>query len=108
MPLSKKSKVSKVSKKSKTLKEKKGKKQTKKKRSKHSKHSKHTTQPKHSKRFFELPKTREVHNPVIRNKPMHADANISLGILQDLARSKGIPFGGLSKHQLIKKINEYF
>ena len=36
-----------------------------------------------------------------------ADGSMSLTELQILARSKGIPFGGLSRTKLIKKINNY-
>lgn len=42
--------------------------------------------------------------PIVERK---ADENMSLFELQRIARSKGIPFGGLRKTQLIRKINLY-
>lgn len=45
-----------------------------------------------------------VEGPIVERK---ADENMSLFELQRIARSKGIPFGGLRKTQLIRKINLY-
>ena len=36
------------------------------------------------------------------------DSSMSMTDLQHIAKSKGIPFGGLTKQQLIKKINNYY
>lgn len=40
-------------------------------------------------------------------KQSHASENMSLTDLQFMARAKGIPFGGLTKGKLVKKINAY-
>lgn len=40
--------------------------------------------------------------------PAEVNMNMSLSDLQDIAKSKGIPFGGLSKSKLIRKINNYY
>lgn len=37
-----------------------------------------------------------------------ARSDMTLGELQLMAKSKGIPFGGLSKSKLVKKINNYY
>tara|TARA_R110002153_G_scaffold155933_3_gene308050 strand:+ start:10676 stop:11086 length:411 start_codon:yes stop_codon:yes gene_type:complete len=37
----------------------------------------------------------------------HASINMSLGELQCMAKSAGIPFGGLNKSRLVHKINNY-
>ncbi len=39
--------------------------------------------------------------------PVRANSGMSLDELQFMAKSKGIPFGGLSRTKLIKKINNY-
>ena len=38
----------------------------------------------------------------------HASTAMSLGQLQLMAKSLGIPFGGLTKAQLVRKINNYY
>ena len=38
----------------------------------------------------------------------HASTSMSLGQLQLMAKSLGIPFGGLTKAQLVRKINNYY
>jgi len=43
----------------------------------------------------------------VRRKFSHASANMSLTELQNLAKSRGIPFGGLTKGRLVRKINMY-
>lgn len=42
-----------------------------------------------------------------RNSPKRAKSDMTMLDLQRLARSRGIPFGGLRKTQLIRKINSY-
>lgn len=37
----------------------------------------------------------------------HASESMSMFDLQKMAKSKGIPFGGLRKSQLVRKINIY-
>lgn len=41
-------------------------------------------------------------------KPTRANSAMNMTELQFMARSRGIPFGGLSKAKLIKKINNYY
>jgi len=43
-----------------------------------------------------------------RPKVSRATSSMSLTQLQQLAKSRGIPFGGLSKTKLIRKINTYY
>lgn len=45
---------------------------------------------------------------VERVKLSRANSAMSLTELQFMAKSKGIPFGGLSRTKLIKKINNYY
>lgn len=45
-------------------------------------------------------------SPSAKYNRRQADENMTVTELQSLARSRGIPFGGLRKTQLIKKINE--
>lgn len=47
-------------------------------------------------------KTRE------RRHPTRATPTMSMTDLQFMAKSKGIPFGGLTKAKLVKKINNYY
>lgn len=42
-----------------------------------------------------------------RRRVSRASANMSITDLQFLAKSRGIPFGGLTKSKLIRKINNY-
>jgi hypothetical protein len=42
-----------------------------------------------------------------RNKMSRATSNMSLTELQMMAKSRGVPFGGLSRAKLIQKINNY-
>ena len=43
-----------------------------------------------------------------RMKASRASSMMSLTELQFLAKSRGIPFGGLTKTKLVRKINNYF
>ncbi len=47
--------------------------------------------------------------PLERTRPRFTHASESMGMtdLQFMAKSRGIPFGGLSRDMLIKKINTY-
>ncbi len=45
---------------------------------------------------------------VQRVKVSRADTNMSMSDLEFMAKSMGIPFGGLNKTQLVRKINNYF
>ncbi len=73
--------------------------------------SKRLSKPKYLKirshKEVRLPKTRKVlsHKSKPRIFPSHANSNMSLTDLQFMAKTKGIPFGGLKKSQLIHKIN---
>jgi hypothetical protein len=65
-----------------------------------------------SKRKLNLPKTvkpvsRRVDYPV-RESPQRAISSMSITDLQFMAKSRGIPFGGLTKTVLIRKINNYY
>lgn len=59
-----------------------------------------------------LPKTMKVPSKktksVQRVKVSRADTNMSMSDLEFMAKSMGIPFGGLNKTQLVRKINNYF
>lgn len=56
-----------------------------------------------------IPQTRSARSrqSVERIRMSRADSNMSLTDLQFLAKSRGIPFGGLSRAKLAKKINNY-
>lgn len=59
-----------------------------------------------------LPKTGKVHSTVHPRRPhvhahTHASESMSLTDLQFMAKSEGIPFGGLNKSALVRKINHY-
>ncbi len=56
-----------------------------------------------------IPKTASIHSkvPVGRLRMSRASNSMSLTDLQFLAKDRGIPFGGLSRAKLIKKINNY-
>jgi len=43
-----------------------------------------------------------------RRKFSKASANMTLSELQFMAKSVGVPFGGLTKTKLIRKINNYY
>jgi len=43
-----------------------------------------------------------------RRQPSRATPTMSMTDLQFMARSRGIPFGGLTKMKLVKKINNYY
>lgn len=45
---------------------------------------------------------------LVRVKASRARSGMSLTELQFLAKSRGIPFGGLTKTKLIRKINDYY
>lgn len=57
-----------------------------------------------------LPKTARVRSRPIahRSRKSRAGSTMTLTELQFMAKSHGIPFGGLSKAKLIKKINNYY
>jgi hypothetical protein len=57
-----------------------------------------------------LPKTANLgpSNGPVRVKVSRASSEMSVEELQFLAKSRGIPFGGLSKTKLIRKINNYY
>jgi hypothetical protein len=59
-----------------------------------------------------LPKTMKIPSKktksVQRVKASRADPNMSMSDLEFMAKSLGIPFGGLNKTQLARKINNYF
>jgi hypothetical protein len=40
-------------------------------------------------------------------KEDYAQLTMSLSTLQDMAKSRGIPFGGLTKSKLVRKLNTY-
>lgn len=56
-----------------------------------------------------LPRTASVRSrkSVERIRASRANSSMSLTELQLMARSRGIPFGGLSRAKLVKKINNY-
>jgi len=56
-----------------------------------------------------IPKTASARSrkPVSRLRMSRASNTMSLTDLQFLAKDRGIPFGGLSRTKLIKKINNY-
>ncbi len=56
-----------------------------------------------------LPRTAVLHSrkSVARIKMSRANSAMSLTELQFLAKDRGIPFGGLTRIKLIKKINNY-
>ncbi len=56
-----------------------------------------------------LPKTATIRSRKSKShrKASKADSNMSLTELQNMAKSKGVPFGGLTRSRLIKKINHY-
>lgn len=43
----------------------------------------------------------------LSSAPKVVDDTMSLSYLQRIARTRGVPFGGLTKQQLIRKINTY-
>lgn len=55
-----------------------------------------------------IPSRRSAQKSTPRSYPERASSNMSLGELQNMARSRGIPHGGISKNNLIRKINLYF
>ena len=61
---------------------------------------------------YALPKTMKIPSKktksVQRVKVSRADPNMSMSDLEFMAKSLGIPFGGLNKTQLARKINNYF
>ena len=42
-----------------------------------------------------------------RERPTHANKEMTMTDLQFMAKSRGIQFGGLNKSQLVEKINRY-
>lgn len=63
----------------------------------------------HSYKMDRKPKTRVIisHRSRPRVIVSRANSNMSITDLQFMAKSKGIPFGGLKKSQLIAKINQF-
>lgn len=61
-------------------------------------------------RRLELPKTVRARSRKSRSheNPSKANSAMSVTDLQFLAKSRGIPFGGLTKTKLIRKINNYY
>lgn len=64
----------------------------------------------HSANKKPLPRTSNIRSRKLteRIKMSRAHTNMSLTELQIMAKSRGIPFGGLSRTKLIKKINNYY
>ena len=60
-------------------------------------------------RKISLPKTAAIRSRKSKahRKMSRADSNMSLTELQNMAKSKGVPFGGLTRSRLVKKINHY-
>jgi hypothetical protein len=58
---------------------------------------------------MKMPRTAAAHSrkSIERQKASRANSVMSLTELQILAKSRGIPFGGLSRAKLAKKINNY-
>lgn len=64
-----------------------------------------------SNRKIEIPKTVKVFSRKSRLSEVHdnrANSAMSITELQFLAKSRGVPFGGLTKTKLIRKINNYY
>ena len=65
-----------------------------------------------SSRRIILPKTMRLpskkSNGQERGRFSRANTNMNMTELQFLAKSRGIPFGGLTKTKLIRKINNYY
>lgn len=61
-------------------------------------------------RKMALPKTAKIvsRNSLPRDRKSRASSSMSVTELQFMAKSQGIPFGGLSKTKLIKKLNNYY
>jgi hypothetical protein len=82
-------------------------------RSKKSKKSKSMSKSKSkskNKGKFAMPKTAKIFSRKSASKSFATRANSSMSEtdLQFLARAKGIPFGGLTKTKLARKINNYY
>lgn len=62
-----------------------------------------------SSKRFSLPRTAIIRSrkSVARTRASRANSSMSLTELQIMAKSRGVPFGGLSRAKLIKKINNY-
>ena len=62
-----------------------------------------------SRKSNRLPKTANIRSrkSIRRTKMSRATSAMSTTELQFMAKSRGVPFGGLSKNKLIKKINNY-
>jgi hypothetical protein len=62
-------------------------------------------------RAVPLPKTAKLASKksksIERLKASRANSNMNITQLQFMAKSRGIPFGGLNKTRLIRKINHY-
>lgn len=57
--------------------------------------------------YKRLPPTSDTPKRVAQKRAW-ASASMSVGELQFMAKSMGIPFGGLSKTQLVRKLNNYY
>lgn len=57
-----------------------------------------------------LPKTAKISRSKTNERPTASRAHSGMSIeeLQNMAKSRGIPFGGLHIQQLVRKINNYF
>lgn len=53
-------------------------------------------------------KSAGVRRRISRQRPQRANASMNMTELQVIAKSRGIPFGGLTKTKLIRKINNYY
>jgi hypothetical protein len=67
---------------------------------------------KSAKREYELPKTAKLTSRRSKSRPREhpskAHSSMSITELQFLAKSRGVPWGGLTKTKLIRKINNYY
>jgi hypothetical protein len=67
---------------------------------------------KSAKQEYERPKTAKIISRKSRSEyrehPSKAHSSMSITELQFLAKSRGVPWGGLTKTKLIRKINNYY
>lgn len=73
---------------------------------------KSTASRKRASRKATLPKTRKMPSKKSKSfervKVSRANSAMSITELQFIAKSRGLPFGGLTKTKLIRKINNYY
>ncbi|SIP85767.1 Hypothetical protein PACV_50 [Pacmanvirus A23] len=85
---------------------------SKKTRSKQSRKSTKSSKSKRASRKLVLPRTAKIMSRKSKSfmKPQVSKASSSMDMteLQFLAKSRGIPWGGLTKTKLVKKINNYY